>query len=613
MALATDSKSYSASSAPLSDRAGNAVGSGPTDLFNHAMRLFYLARDHRRPLVQKWYRNYKMLHNQTWSPSREAWKPAPSPPEIKPIIAAIVAWMTDTEPVFDTLPAANPFSPYYDFYTDLADDLRMALQSGWQHGQIDAEVEKVIWDALTYGIGWFKTTWDAGLAQGLGDYAVKRVDPFTLYVDPNAKSIDEANYFVEVRTMALQDVERRWPGAIKKLDNAGSLHRTGTENAPTRTQSGMNPTLPMANPGAIAPARIPQYGLPGQTRESIINDPGVTVFEFWLKTTTEGPAPTPGPDAQPLSDDDRRTYDAWRCVIIAGNAVLMDEPAENFWSHGLHPYDRFVLEDTGEMVGDSLVEFLTPLQLSINKTLASIEQNIDLMGNPVAIETNRTGLPRTKITNRPGQRIPVNGDVNNSFRWLDPPQMHPQIANMLVQWYVGRMEAISGLSAIVRGATPTGRNAQGVLDSVSEAAFVRIRMALRNLERALISAGNKAASNVCEFYDTPRIVAVVGLDGESTARALKTTHFYTPTAQGRVPLNFQINIDLGSQQATSRQARGQIAVQGFTVGLWDGETALRMMNIPGWKQIAARMREYQAANGTLGQPNSARQQAGRPQ
>ena len=594
----------------LMDRAGREVGSSDGDLFNHCMRLFYRARDERRPLVQKWLRNYKILHNQTYSPLRESWRPAPSPPEVKPIVAALVAWLTDTEPIFNALPAAAPLSPYYEFYDELATDLRMALQAGWQHGGVDSEVERVIWDGYTYGIGVIKTTWDPSMHRGLGDFSVRRVDPFTFYPDPNARSMDDATFFVEVRTMPAQELERRWPGSLAKM-NYGEQYRTNTDHAPTRTQPGTSPQAPMSNPGAIAPATIPNWGLPGQSRESVVEDPGVTVFEFWLRTPTTGPAPVPGPDAQPSNPDDERTYDAWRCVVIAGNRVLLDEPAEAFWSHGQHPYDRYVPEDTGEMVGDSLVELLTPLQLSVNKTLASIEQNIDLMGNPVALESQRAGLPRTKITNRPGQRLPINGDVNNSFRWLDPPQMHPNIANMLVQFYIGRMGAISGLSAIVRGATPTGRNAQGVLDSVSEAAFVRVRLALRNLERCLISAGNKAASNVCEFYNSPRIVALVGPSGERAATALNTTHFYVPTAEGRVPLNFQVNVDLGSQQATSRQARAQDAVQMFTIGLIDGEAALEIINMPGWKDIAARMREYQAQSGTLGQPVGARQRAGR--
>jgi len=304
-------------------------------------------------------------------------------------------------------------------------------------------------------------------------------------------------------------------------------------------------------------------------------------------------------------------YDAWRCVVIAGNQVLMDSPATDLWAHGQHPYDRYVPEDTGEFYGDSLVELLTPMQISINRTLAAIEQGIWLAGNPVMLEKANSGIPRTKVTNRPGQRISVNGDVNNAVRWLDPPQIHPNIANELVHFYVGEMERISGLSAIVRGATPTGRNAQGVLDSVQEAAFVRVRMSLRNMERTLIGSGNKAASNVAEFYDTARVVSLVGPGGEQTSRAIKGAHFYVPTDEGRVPLNFQIRIDIGSQQATSRSARVQEAMGLFQAGILDGEAALEMMNVKGWQKIAARMKSNQIAQGTYGLPPGARASQGK--
>ena len=41
------------------------------------LRLFQLARDHRRPMLPRWRQNYRMLFNRYWGPGREAWLPAP--------------------------------------------------------------------------------------------------------------------------------------------------------------------------------------------------------------------------------------------------------------------------------------------------------------------------------------------------------------------------------------------------------------------------------------------------------------------------------------------------------------------------------------------------------
>jgi len=566
------------------------------------MQLFYRARAHRRPLLARWQRNYQVLHNRAWGVERPSHVPTPDPPEIKPIISSLVAWMIDNEPTFDVLPSANPFSEFYAFYDQLSQDLAVCLRSAWQANFCEAEVEKLLWDGFTYGVGIIKTVWDAGLVSGLGDYNVRRVDPWSFYPDPNATDMSDSTFFVEVRNMARQEVERRWPGTVARLS---ADYRTTAERAPDRLTSHAEGTRPLANPGAITSPGPSTWGLPGQSSERVsgIDDDGVTVFEFWLKAPTSTPAP-PEPQADDPSDpftpaeerlhDLPPSFDAWRCVIVVGNQIVVDEPAANLWSHARHPYSRYVPEDTGEFYSDSLVETLTPLQVSINRALASIEQNINLSGNPVLVESPRSDIPRTKITNAPGQRLKVNGNVGDAVRWLEPPRIDPRMID-LVTLYIGEMERVSGMSAIVRGATPTGRNAQGVLDSVQDAAFVRLRMNLRNLERSLTDSGNLAASNVAEFYDRPRVVSLVGPGGEASALAVAGAHFYVPTSDGRLPLNFAVRVGVGSRQATSRQARFNEAMTMFGVQLIDAEAALEMIDFPGWRQVVERVKSAAAA------------------
>lgn len=608
--------------APLSDRSGVTAANDARGTLNFCMQLFFSARSARQNLVQQWYRNYQVLHN-TFAGTPFANSKSVASPEVKPIVGGLVSWATDTEPIFDALPEASPYTPFYDVYEDMSDDLRMALQAGWKSSFVDAEVEKLLWDGFTYGIGFLKTTWDSSLHQGLGDFSIRRVDPYSFYVDPNATSMDDATFFVERREMPMQEVEKRWPGSRAKIEPGARTYLAGDE-APTRTNEGFGARKPMANPAAIAPSHDSRYGLPGQTnRDSMVEDAGVTIFEFWLRIPTTAKAfPTEesagakagNADANPTKPDEDRIYDGWRCVVIAaGRTILVDEPASSFWSTNTHPYDRYVPEDTGEFYGDSLVQLLTPLQLIVNRNLSAILRNLDLTGDPVFLQSSHSNVPRTKIPNQPGQRLSIDGDVNNGVRWMEPPKLPPDYMN-LVNWATSRMEVVSGLSAITRGAMPTGRNAQGVMDSVAEAGFVRLRNNLRNLERCLISSGNKAGAYICEFYDVPRVVALVGPGGERSTRALLGENFYVPTKSGRVPLNFQVHVDIGSQQATSKSARFSEAMTMVTTGLIDRQAALEMIAPPGYKDILSRMNQ---ANQAQGVPDAApigtdaRQQAGR--
>src|SRR5690606_19845728 len=123
----------------------------------------------------------------------------------------------------------------------------------------------------------------------------------------------------EVKSMSAQDLEERFPGALRRIQEDRYLEES--DEAPTVLSQDGRGQFPRANPGAISPATSARYGLPGQTDRlstDITEDPGVTVFEAWLRTI--------------VTDKDRR-YVGWRCVVIAGDRVLMDEPADNLWSH----------------------------------------------------------------------------------------------------------------------------------------------------------------------------------------------------------------------------------------------------------------------------------------
>ena len=303
----------------------------------------------------------------------------------------------------------------------------------------------------------------------------------------------------------------------------------------------------------------------------------------------------------------------WHVTVISGSTILMDCPVDQIWGHGTHPYSRIVAVDEGEFWGTSLVDLLGPLQRSINWLVAAMEQNIWLMGNPVFVEDSRSGLQRTKVTNRPGARVTVN--AGSRAEWLQPPQIHPQLGMQLVNFYVGEIERISGLSAIVRGASPTGRNAQGVLDSIQEAAFVRIRLSLRNLEEALRQQGYKMASLIAEFYTQPRVVAMVGQAGVPTIKSLAPNHFDEIDDNGNPtthPIKFSLNVQAGSTIATSRSARIAEADTLYAMQAIDAEAVLVAHDFPNWPTVVARMREMQAAQGGPIEPGpTARTAAGR--
>ena len=572
----------------LLTRDGNTVEN--SDLAGYVTNLFRKAKHKRRPLVNQWTKNYQILRNRTWG-TRKEWLPSPEIPEIYPIIATLTAWQTDTAPTFEAIPSATPNTPYYQQVVNLTEDLSQILLSVWRSEDFGAELEKILWDANVYGIGVAKVLWDANRGGGLGNPIMQRLDPFRWYPDPDGTCMEDCLYFCEFSTLSAQELEKRFPGSLEKVGTAlgddGEQQPDQIRGIRTPSQTRANPISMPTNDEGVNNVFKPGRVMGGGSDPS--DTPSYSLIECWLKT--------------PVKDSQR---DAWRYVAVCGDTVLLDRPAHDFWSHGQHPYVRYVPHDTGEFYGTSLVEMLSKPQLSINRLLASIEQNIWLTGNPVTRIGNRSGLARTAITTRPGQQLHINGNINE-IDYLQPPQSNPMQTEHLIDYYTSRMEAISGLSSIVRGQQMTGRNAQGVVDSMQEAAFVRIRMNLRNLERALTKAGNLVAALICEFYDVPRYVPILGSDGAKAAKMLHTQHFYLSSPDGQTaPLKAAVQIRSGSDLPTSRSGRIAEALALAGMGMLDQEAVLDVADWPGRSTIIQRMREMQAAAGTLGQPPTRR-------
>lgn len=564
----------------------------------YVRRLFYRARDARRPLIRQWKRNYRTLHSKTWAPRSESWMPSPEIAQVWPVVFSCVAWLTDQRPTIEVTPAAQPFSMYSDWYQGFADDMNVCLNATFVGNSLDGEVNKLLWDTYTYGIGYLKCTWEPWLADGIGDAAFRRVDPFSIYPDPFARNVSDLTYIIEAKIMTISDVDRAWPGAAARLSGGGMLEQT--DEAPHALDETVTQTMPRVRLGNISPNTNTRYAISDKDRMTAVRDETVvTVLECWVREH----------DVTDTADDKVKSVrDCWQCIVVCGNTVLLDESAEDVNAFGEHPYSRMVVADTGEWYGVSLVELLDSPQESIGRLLTSIEQNIALMGNPVLKEQQNSPSVQKRLSNRPGARIPVRSTTD--VEWLQPPQIAPQLAPQMIQFYKGEIESISGLSAMIRGFSPSGRNAQGVLDSVQDAAFVRVRATLRELERCLRIVCSKMCATIAEFYDEPRFMAQIGPDGQKTNLALRARHFYTRDYDDdneRIPLRFSLLADAGSQLPTSKQARAADASQLYAMGAIDVFELLKARQWPNYSVVAKRVMSQQASAGTLGQGPGQRQ------
>jgi hypothetical protein len=560
-------------------------------LSGKVIQLFQDARAYRRPMVTDWRRWDAVMKNRTWMSGATKYMPQPEIPEVRPIISSLVAYLSDSRPGIELAPAMVPNTPQAEFWQQCCWDLQTVADAITHNELSELELTKAMFDAFRYGTGILKTTWDQTLNGGLGEARIDRVNPYCFYPDPHATSDRDGNYFIEARRYSLQELDRRFPGAGSKI-RSGQWHDI---DEPTDPIGGPNPKLPRANPGAItgqnydgqtAPAN-PQYGygLPGQSNRGaessdLTFSDDVVLIECWVRTHQHVNPPIPD-QRQPTS-----TVESWRVICVVGNCVLLDSDAKDLYGHPNHPYSRYVCEDEGDFWGQSMVELLAPSQVQINKSLASITHNLDLLGNPVLKENQQAQVSRQLITNKPGQRVLMGngGEVD----WLDPPPIHPLHLD-LVKFFIEEMERISGYNAVSRAQSGGGRNSTDVVNSMQEAGFVRIRLALRNLEYSLRGVYTRLCDLVVENYSAPRILAIAGEDGEPHTIALRARHFQLPSENGAIPLRYNILVNAGSALPVSRSAYLEQMNFLFSVGAIDRKALLEAHRVPKWQLIDKRV------------------------
>lgn len=563
-------------------------------LTNRLRELFTLARDQKRKYQSSWRRNYLLTTNRQYAlDTQQPWSPNLTDSEVFPIISARIAWMTDQRITPEISPAAEQNTPFYERQQKLGEHLRTLLNSIQQVEGWDQRVDLVLWDAAQFGAGIFKSVWDSGMTFGLGNIDLRRIDPWKFYPDPNATSFDDCNYMFEVNRMTVTEVRRRFPNAAETL--IITLVTTGTISDDSfRPGPSGNSIYPMAMPGNLPTSTGTVWGLPGQTNQSsMVLDNGVNVYECWIRENKYDERQSTDPDQE---SPEQVTSDSWRVVIYSNNTVLLDEYAEDLWEFNCHPYTRYVDEETGEFWSVPLVSHLAPAQIAINRLLASMQSNAELIGNPIFMDVASSGLPRTQITNRPGLRLTMDSTVAQSQgakpQWLTPPSMSTLVPN-LVQYWLSRMENISGITGVQRGQTPSGRQAQQTIQATQEAASVRIRSSLRNLERALSKAYTLLADLLIQNYTIPRVVSIVGTSGENVTLRLAARHFYSPTRSGAEPMKFALLVRAGSSNPTSRQSRIAEADALFAMHAIDTTAVLEAHAFPNWQTVAKRTEQKQ--------------------
>jgi hypothetical protein len=473
-----------------------------------------------------------------YTPPAPKWRSRPTINRVRPIVRSELAKLTAQKPTASIIPAS---SEDIDMYAARAGE--QIWESVWRRKKLKAVQRRTLFWTLTCGSGFLKTYWDASLpdtdSDQSGDFCYVPETPFHVFVpDLRQEDLEEQPYLIHAQIRSIDQMTLKFPGV--------SLSRSkGREEL-------------------IEDSYLNLIGA---------NNPGdkqtVLCLEIWVK-----------PGAVPLFPDGAM-------FTIIGDSIV--QGGEGWpYIHGKYPFAKFDHIPSGKFYCDSSLVDLIPVQREYNRTRGQIIEAKNRMAKPQLAAPAGSVDPR-KITTEPGLVIEYTPGMN-------PPQPIPlaplpsyvmqELDRLLMD-----MSDISGQHEVSRGQTPPGVTAATAISYLQEQDDSMLTSSYESLEEGIEKTAGMTLALVSQFWDTKRMIKVVGEDGSFEVLAFQGSNL-----RG----NSDIRIEGGSSLPTSKAAKQAFIMDLMKMGFIPPEKGLEVMEMGGitrvYDEVQTDMREAQREN-----------------
>jgi hypothetical protein len=424
--------------------------------------------------------------------------------------------------------------------------LETVINYWWRHFKIQPQLKLCVIDALILGHGWAKCGWryveeekeisegtDAAdesaaetgsldaAARGAKDKPdsdektandpdtemqvaedrpwVERVSPFDIFVDPEAKTLDDAKWIAQRIIKPLAEVigDNRYRAAARRC---------------VKPDSHVDPSWTSEQPA---------------DRDDIQR---VTTWEFY--------------------DIAMGTM----CVFSELGDELLLDPIKQPYAFG-HPFEmirNYEVPDQFYPMGE--LEALEPIQLELDKTRSQLmnqrkKGNRKYLYNQAAFDqTGQAAL----ASDRDNLMVPVisNVPLGEAIIPLKQEPMDPQLFN-----YVEQIEAdldrVSGVSEYERGATPEIRRTATEASMIQDAANARASDKLAQVENFIARVSSKVVQLAQQYLTEDQVARVLGANGHPV---------WVPFSREDIQGEYDFEVEAGSTQPRNDTARRQQAM-----------------------------------------------------
>ena len=434
---------------------------------------FKQAMVHKAPLTAEWYDYWDAYLGDFYTNSG---KPEYKSDQISNFIFSTIETirpvMIDGDPGFDVKAKTEDGSA-------VQEKIQVAFDHEFTRENMSIKIPRQTLTSLVIGTAVWYLPWDGEAESDYdGEVRAVEVNPFNIYPDPLATSLDDAEYVIYATYKHVNKLKKMFPDKANLLEGSGIKYEELVANQET-------------------PSKV---------------DNQILVLEIYCRDYTTIESEEVKDDGKKYKVKERK-YKNGRVLTIAPELELLLEDKENPYDDGKFPF--ILVKDYDipfKFWGEGEVKQLLSPQEYINDLSNQIIDNAKLTTNMPWIVDKNSGIGMGTLTNRPG--LVIRKNPGTEVRRENPPTM-PTYVSDKIETLKSDMESISGVHDVTQGRRPTGIQAGNAIMALQEAGQARIRIKVRLMEESLSKLALMWYSRMQQFWKLDRWVRISGNDGES--------------------------------------------------------------------------------------------------
>lgn len=397
-----------------------------------------------------------------------------------------------------------------------AETLTAIIPALLQQIHFEETYSDVNWNKIKFGTGIYGVFWDGQANGGIGEIAIRSIDPVSIFWDPGVRDIQKSRHVFLAATYDRDEILERYPQAAEDI---GSGYETAT----------------------IAEYRNDDY---------VNKDKQCTVFDWYYKKWVGG----------------RQVVHLCK---FCGSAVLYaseNDPTyaeRGFYDHGWFPFVFDILYPVkNSPVGFGMIDICRNPQEYIDRLDAAILENAIGGSTPRYLCKKSSGINKQDFSDFTKKLIEYEGERDA----IVPIQTKPLegIYISVQQNKIAELKEISGNRDVTQGGTTSGVTAASAIAALVETGSKLSRDSSRGSYRAFRQVIELVVELIRQFYTSEHKFRIIGKDGQAEFVAYRTTGETT----GRKAI-FDIEITAERASSYSRLSQNELMLQLYNAGFFN--------------------------------------------